>query len=120
MSSHILEGSDPNNTNLQKSLTPVLARPRVVFMRAVVSRFVVVFVLLPLLIAGCSSGGNGGTGPGGNDGSISISVTPGTLTVQEGGDGQVTVTLTRSGGFAGVVTLNASGVPSGSPFRAVL
>lgn len=58
-----------------------------------------------------SDGGPGGsTGPGG---SIALAVTPASLTLVQGGSGDVTLTLTRGGGFSGAVSLSAEGLPSG-------
>ncbi len=66
------------------------------------------------LAASCSSGSptsNGGGG--GGSGSISITISGATLTLTQGENGQVNVTLSRSGGFSGSVTLSAQGLPSG-------
>jgi len=57
----------------------------------------------------CSSG-DGGTDP---TGSFTISVSPGAATVEQGGTGQATVTLTRIDGFAGTVTFTVEGAPAG-------
>jgi hypothetical protein len=65
------------------------------------------------VLAACSSGGDGGTGPDPSGGSISISINPGTLTLSQEADGELTVTLTRSGDFSGSVTVTATGVPQG-------
>lgn len=73
----------------------------------------VVRALLALaLTAGlaCSSGGDGGTNP---TGSFTISVSPGAVSVEQGGTGQATVTLTRVDGFAGTVAFTVEGAPSG-------
>ena len=44
---------------------------------------------------------------------FSLSVNPTTLSVQQGASGQATVTIARSGGFSGAVTLSATGLPTG-------
>lgn len=44
---------------------------------------------------------------------ISIAVSPTTLNVTPGGSGTLSVTLTRSGGFTGDVTIAAEGLPAG-------
>jgi uncharacterized membrane protein len=46
-------------------------------------------------------------------GSFSLTVDPKTLTIQPGMNGTATVTITRTGGFAGAVTLSATGLPNG-------
>jgi len=56
----------------------------------------------------CSDSG-GGTNPG----SFSIAVDPTSMNVAPGGTGNATVTVTRSGSFAGAVNLAASGQPTG-------
>jgi len=58
-----------------------------------------------------SCGGGDGTS---NEGSISLSVTPTSASVQQGGSVQVTGTITRSGGFTGTVAFAVSGnIPTG-------
>lgn len=71
------------------------------------------FIASLAILVACSSGGGGGTGPDPSGGSISISVSPGTLVLKQGTEGDVTVTLTRSGSFSGGVTITATGVPQG-------
>jgi hypothetical protein len=59
--------------------------------------------------------------PGGTDGggsppaapAIALAAAPGAQTVILGGDAEITVTLTRSGGASGDVTLSAAGLPAG-------
>src|SRR5688572_13678883 len=64
---------------------------------------------LALLTAiGC--GDDGGSEP---EGSISVSGSPTTLSVPQGGTGTVTVTLTRGGGFAEPVNVTVEGLPTG-------
>ena len=46
-------------------------------------------------------------------GSFSLTVDPKELTIQPGTNGTATVTITRTGGFAGAVTLTATGLPNG-------
>src|ERR1051326_3770265 len=46
-------------------------------------------------------------------GAIALSVTPASLTVQQGLSSEVAVTVTRSGGFTRVVYLNVTGAPAG-------
>jgi hypothetical protein len=52
-------------------------------------------------------------GPVGNTGSIEVTVSPAELSVPQGGSGAVTASLTRGGGFDGVVTLAIAGLPAG-------
>jgi len=51
--------------------------------------------------------------PTGNPGSIQLAVNPATLSVPQGASGVVNVSLTRTGGFDGVVTLAVTGLPTG-------
>ena len=46
-------------------------------------------------------------------GTISLSLTPSSLTLAPGGVGGLGLSITREGSFAGAVTLAASGVPAG-------
>ena len=55
----------------------------------------------------------GDDGPVGGTGSIQVAVSPTTLTVAQGGSGSTTISLVRSGGFAGDVTLAVTGLPTG-------
>src|SRR5512146_1363213 len=63
------------------------------------------------LALACGGGGDGG--PVGNAGSIQLTVNPTTLPIQQGGSGTVTASLTRGGGFGGVVALAVTGLPTG-------
>ena len=58
-------------------------------------------------------GGDGDKEPTGNTGSIQVAVSPSAISVQQGGNGSVTASITRSGGFNGVVTLAVTGFPTG-------
>jgi hypothetical protein len=63
---------------------------------------------------GCSSEGDGVTDPGSiSPGSISLSLSETSATVQQGGSQTVTATLTRIGGFTGTVNLTVTGAESG-------
>jgi hypothetical protein len=59
-----------------------------------------------IIQAGCveESSANGGIG---------LAVTPGVLSVAQGGSATTTVTLSRIGGYGSPVTLTASGLPAG-------
>ena len=46
-------------------------------------------------------------------GGFSLTVDPKVLTIQPGTNGTATVTITRTDGFAGAVTLSATGLPNG-------
>jgi hypothetical protein len=46
-------------------------------------------------------------------GNYTLSATPAALTVAQGASGTSTINITRTGGFAGAVTLAASGLPNG-------
>jgi subtilase family serine protease len=51
--------------------------------------------------------------PTSGGGSFTLSASPSSLTITQGGNGTSTITVTDAGGFAGSVTLAASGLPSG-------
>ena len=57
--------------------------------------------------------GDGDNEPSGNRGSIQLTLNPTTLSLPQGGSGAITVSVARSGGFTGVVTLAVSGLPTG-------
>jgi hypothetical protein len=57
--------------------------------------------------------GDGDNEPSGNRGSIQLTLTPATLSLPQGTSGAITVSVARSGGFTGVVTLAVSGLPTG-------
>jgi hypothetical protein len=57
--------------------------------------------------------GCGNYEPVGNPGSITLAVSPATLSVSQGGSGSMNATLTRGGGFSGVATLAIAGLPAG-------
>jgi hypothetical protein len=70
-------------------------------------------VLSAVLLGGCGgSGSDGGTNTGPSP-SIAIVLSSAALSVVQGTSGNVTVTLTRSGGFTGDVALSISGLPTG-------
>ncbi len=62
--------------------------------------------------AGCGSSDGPGGDPGPNP-TISISVTPSSLTVVQGGSGSVSASITRGGGFTGTVNIVTEGAPAG-------
>ncbi len=71
---------------------------------------------LTFLAAACSGSDSEGTGPDPDpdpDPTLSVSVQPTSLQLEQGESGTLTVTLARGGGFAGAVTLAASGLPAG-------
>lgn len=74
-------------------------------------RQVLAFLVVAGLTAGCASSDNGPTG--GNNYTISISLSNPALSVQDGSSGSETLTLTRGGGYTGAVTLTVQGAPSG-------
>jgi hypothetical protein len=82
------------------------------FLRIVQRRFAhhVAGALLLAMCAGCTS--DGGTSPDPVPlGSITLSLTPASVTVAQGASGSVGLGIARGGGFAGPVTLTASGQP---------
>ncbi|HUF70551.1 MAG TPA: hypothetical protein VMM79_18020 [Longimicrobiales bacterium] len=75
-----------------------------------------------VLAAACDEGGpttpdpadpGGGDGPGDETPAIGLSVSAGTLTLNQGESGEIAVVLTRSGVFAGEISLAVEGLPSG-------
>ncbi len=66
---------------------------------------------VPAMVAGCGGGDGNPTDPGGGGGggtpSISITLSSTSINITAGQSGQVTVNLTRSGGFTGAVTVAA-------------
>lgn len=74
--------------------------------------------LLPsllFLVAGCS-GSDSPSDPGNGappTPSFTLAVSPASVSVDQGAQGQFTVTLTRSGGFGGAVNLAVEGLPTG-------
>jgi hypothetical protein len=65
-----------------------------------------------VLLSGCGGGGGDG-GTTNPTPAISITLSSSTLTVVQGTAGNITVNLTRSGGFAGDVGLAVTGLPTG-------
>ncbi len=59
-------------------------------------------------LAGCSSDGTGN-----NTGTITLSLSPTSGSVQQGAQTTTTATLTRGGGFTGTVNLTVTGAPTG-------
>lgn len=68
-------------------------------------------VVVAALAMAC--GGGDDDGPTGKTGSIQVALNPTTLAAEQGGHGSFIATLTRNGGFSGVVTLAVSGLPAG-------
>jgi hypothetical protein len=66
-----------------------------------------------LLVACGGSGGGGTAGPPPPTPAIALAVSPASQTIDAGSSGSITATITRSGGFAGAVTIAATGVPTG-------
>ncbi len=69
-------------------------------------------VLFAALGVGACGGGDSGD-PSGPIGAFSLAVSPGQLTLDQGGQTSLTVTVTRSGGFAGAVQVTLEGLPQG-------
>lgn len=64
-----------------------------------------------LLLMGCS-GSDGPTDPT-PDPAFSLSISPSSLSVDQGEQGQLTLSVSRSGGFAGAVSVAVEGLPAG-------
>lgn len=63
-------------------------------------------------INGCGSSSDGGTNPGDTP-SIAISLSTSALSIVQGGNGQLTASITRNGGFTGTVNVVTQGAPEG-------
>ncbi len=71
-------------------------------------------LLVAATFSSCTSdGGSGGPVAPLPGGTISLSLTPSSVTLAPGATGGVGLTVTRTGSFAGAVALSASGVPAG-------
>ena len=68
-------------------------------------------ILGGIVFGGCGGGDNGGTTT--LTPAISIALSASTLSVAQGAAGNVTVNLTRTGGFSGDVSIAATGLPTG-------
>lgn len=66
-----------------------------------------------VVFVGCGGGASETTVQQTASPTISIALSASALDIQPGATGSVTVTLTRSGGFAGDVTITVNGLPSG-------
>ncbi len=77
------------------------------------SRTPTLAVLAVLALAGCSSSTNGAVAPPVVTGTITVNLTPSSVTVSPGGSGSAGLTVTRGGNFAGAVSLGATGLPAG-------
>lgn len=78
---------------------------------------IVVSLLAAGAVAACGSDGGNVTDPGnggpGPEPAISLQLQPANGSVQQGGSGGFTATVTRSSGFSGAVTVAVEGAPSG-------
>jgi hypothetical protein len=81
--------------------------------RARSRRSIATAVLSAVLLAGCGSSGGDTGGTTTPTPAISITLSSSTLSVVQGQAGNVTVNLTRSGGFTGDVALAVTGLPTG-------
>jgi phospholipase C len=66
-------------------------------------------VELALVLSGCGSASGNAQGESG----FTLSASPGSVSIPQGGQGTSTITITPAGGFNGSVALSASGLPSG-------
>jgi hypothetical protein len=74
------------------------------------------FIVASACGGGGGDGGDGGTGPGGNNGGTpgyTLTASSTAVTVARGASVNITVTVTRTGGFAGPVSLQPTGQPAG-------
>lgn len=77
------------------------------------SRRVMLAVAGVMLLSACGDSGATGVSTPQPLGTIALTLTPGSVTVPAGASGSVGLSITRGGGFAGAVTLTASGQPAG-------
>ncbi len=72
-----------------------------------------ILVVGVLVLGGCG-GSDGPTDPApGPDPSFSVSLAPSSLSLDQGSQGQVTLSVSRSGGFTGPVSVAVEGLPAG-------
>lgn len=72
------------------------------------------FCGLLLILSTACGGSDGGSGPPtGPTPDFALSVAPETLTIVIGERGDLLITITRSGGFTGAVSVSVDGLPSG-------
>lgn len=76
------------------------------------SRLLAALTLATLGVSACG-GGDDDPPPTGVQGDFSFSISPSTISLEQGEDQVVTATLTRTGGFSGRVTATAQGIPAG-------
>ncbi len=69
--------------------------------------------LAAAMLVGCGGSGGDGTGTTNPTPAISIALSSSTLSIAQGAAGNVTVNLTRSGGFTGDVAISVTGLPTG-------
>lgn len=83
------------------------------------SKQVLRIAILAAVLAACSEAGpttpdpDGGDGGNGGSPAISISLSATTLSLPQGGSGEIVIALSRTGGFAGEVSLGLEGAPTG-------
>jgi hypothetical protein len=70
-------------------------------------------LVIAAVAAPLACGGGGDDPPTGGTGSIVLTASPATLSLQQGMSGTVTLSLSRSGGFAGAVSVSVTGLPTG-------
>jgi phospholipase C len=68
----------------------------------------VAVVCLALILSGCGGSSSGNSGP-----SFTLSLSPSSVSITQGGQATSTITITPQNGFNGSVTLSASGLPTG-------
>lgn len=79
----------------------------------------VALALTLLTVTACGGSDDGGPTEPDPTPTVSITASPSSLEIQQGDDAEVTVTVTRGGGFTGAVTIAAQGLPNGVTAPAV-
>ncbi len=77
------------------------------------SRGLAAACLSAAMLVACGGGGGDGTGSTNPTPAISIGLSSSTLSIVQGTAGNITVSLTRSGGFSGDVAIAVTGLPTG-------
>ena len=80
-----------------------------------IARRFLALAFLAKALAACGGGGDSGTNPNppGPTAGFSVALSSSTVAVEQGASGTVTASITRTGNFAGSVTLSAENVPAG-------
>ena len=90
------------------AVNQLFSQPRGRMLRPNLSLPLVLVLFLCLIVAGC-----GGVSHNANQGSFTLSDSPGSVTISQDGQGTSAMTIAPADGFSGSVSFSASGLPSG-------